>query len=129
MPLHHLVCIGTLGGFESPCRLSKTADTMGHSHMAESVVYPRRFELVRKEDESGVSGTGVVAYGIEYPDGAVHMQWKNAENSHVETNVNGCSFKPAPSGVADTISVHGHGGKTEIRWIDDIEGRYADESD
>lgn len=96
--------------------------------MTETDVFPRRFKLVRKEDESGVSGTGVVAYGVEYPDGAVHMQWRNAENTRVQTDTNGCSFKPAPSGVEDTITIHGHGGKTEIRWIDDIEGRYADES-
>ena len=37
----------------------------------------RRFRLVREEDESGVSGTGVVAVGVEFPSGAVVFEWLN----------------------------------------------------
>lgn len=80
--------------------------------------YPRRFELVRIEDYSGVSGTGVVATGVEYPDGAVHLQWRNEGNDDLATDSNGCAFKPAPDGVEATIEVHGHEGRTEVRWID-----------
>jgi len=80
---------------------------------------PRRFELVRIEDYSGVSGTGVVATGVEYPDGAVHLQWRNEGNDDLNTDSNGCAFKPAPDGVEATVEVHGHEGRTEIRWVDE----------
>lgn len=79
---------------------------------------PRRFELVRHEDFSETSGTGVVAVGVAYPDGAVHMQWRNAENDDLETASNGCAFKPAPDGVEVTVEIHGHEGRTELRWVD-----------
>jgi len=82
---------------------------------------PRRFELVRTEDESGVSGTGVVAVGVAYPDGAVHMQWRNGRNDALDTDSNGCAFKPAPDGVEATVEIHGHGGQTELRWVDETE--------
>jgi hypothetical protein len=80
--------------------------------------HPRRFELVRTEDVSDTSGTGVVAVGVAYPDGAVHMQWRNAENDDLDTDSNGVAFKPAPDGVGATVEIHGHGGRTVIRWID-----------
>ena len=87
--------------------------------MAETDHHPRRFELVRTEDASGVSGTGVVAVGVEYPDGAVHMQWRNRKNEDLDTNSNGCAFKPASDGVEATVEIHGHEGRTELRWIDE----------
>jgi hypothetical protein len=84
---------------------------------------PRRFELVREEDVSETSGTGVVAVGVEYPDGAVHMQWRNAKNDNLETDSNGCAFKPAPDGIPATEAIHGHDGRTTVRFIDDVGGR------
>ncbi|RLM67644.1 hypothetical protein [Halorubrum sp. Atlit-26R] len=79
---------------------------------------PRRFELVREEDVSETSGTGVVAVGVEYPDGAVHMQWRNADNDGLETDANGCAFKPAPDGLVATEEIHGHDGRTTVRFLD-----------
>lgn len=67
----------------------------------------RRFELVRHADPSGVSGTGVVASGVQFTDSTVVLRWI-------------CS-RPATSvwdNIDDLISVHGHGGKTIIRWLD-----------
>lgn len=78
----------------------------------------RRFELVRHEDNTGTSGTGVVAVGVKYPGGAVHMQWRNDTNPDLETSSNGVAFKPAPNGVEATEEIHGHEGRTEIDWID-----------
>lgn len=67
----------------------------------------RRFYLRRKEDESGVSGVGVVAEGIEFSDGTCSMRWKT---------------KIASTGFYNTLDelehIHGHNGKTEIEWID-----------
>ena len=79
----------------------------------------RRFDLVRDEDESGVSGTGVVAVGVEFPDGAVAMQWLNEENDRVQTRRNGWALYPSREGALDAEEVHGHGGRTTIRWVDD----------
>jgi hypothetical protein len=68
----------------------------------------RCFDLVRHADPSGVSGTGVVAHGVQFADGVVALRWACA--------------RPATSiwdSVDDLISVHGHGGRTIVRWIDD----------
>jgi hypothetical protein len=67
----------------------------------------RRFELVRHADPSGVSGTGVVANGIQFTDGVVVLRWT-------------CS-RPATSvwdNLDDLITVHGHNGRTVVRWLD-----------
>lgn len=67
----------------------------------------RRFRVKREEDESGVSGTGVVAEGVEFENGKVALQWLS----------NKASF-----GIYDNIKqvrdIHGHGGKTRISWVD-----------
>lgn len=67
----------------------------------------RRFYLIRHTDPSGVSGTGIVAHGVEFGDGAVALRW--------------VSTKPSTSvwdSLDDMISVHGHGGSTVVRWLD-----------
>ncbi len=76
---------------------------------------PRRFALIRHVDYSGVSGIGVVAYGVAFADGHVVLRW--------------CSSHPATSvwaSIDDLLAVHGHGQATSIEWIDaphgDLEG-------
>lgn len=76
----------------------------------------RRFNLVRSEDESGVSGTGIVAVGVEFPNGAVELQWLNDENNAVETAMNG--HASYAGGIADVKAVHGHGGRTAVEFIE-----------
>lgn len=66
----------------------------------------RLFELVRSKDISGVSGTGVVAEGVEYTDGSIALRWKGA---HPATAV-------WPS-LSDVLAVHGHQGDTVVRWV------------
>jgi len=67
----------------------------------------RRFELQRDEDVSGVSGTGVVAEGLEFTDGRVVLRWLSEHRSTV---------------IWDSIEsvevIHGHDGRTKIRWVD-----------
>lgn len=89
---------------------------------------PRRFKLVRHEDNTGVSGEGIVAHGVEFGDGAVVMQWHNEDNEQLADIPNGMAVKPAPNGVEATREVHGHEGRTELRWMDDSEsaGRRPD---
>jgi hypothetical protein len=67
----------------------------------------RRFYLQRTEDESGVSGTGRVAEGVEFDDGAVAMQWLSHKTSIT-------FFR----NIRNLRSIHGHGGKTKVVWID-----------
>lgn len=67
----------------------------------------RRFELVRHEDVTGVSGTGVVAEGVEFGDGSCVMRWLGQYPSRVDH-----------ASVANLVAVHGHGGLTEVRWVD-----------
>lgn len=72
-----------------------------------TAVLPRRFALVRHIDYTGVSGVGVVAFGIAFSDGHVVLRW--------------CSRHPATSSwssLEDMLAVHGHGEATSIQWID-----------
>lgn len=68
----------------------------------------RRFELHRDEDETGVSGTGVVAQGVHFSDGPVALRW--IVGVHRSTVV-----WPSMEAVD---AVHGHGGRTRIVWVD-----------
>jgi len=81
----------------------------------------RRFRLLRHEDESGTSGIGYVAEGVVFSDGTVVLHWSNKDNENLSTTSDGLSIKPGPDGVQDTIKVHGHGGRTQIEWIDGTE--------
>ncbi len=67
----------------------------------------RRFLLVRDEDVSGVSGTGIVAEGVEFSDGTAVLHWLR-EPYGLNIFVS----------VAALIAVHGHGGRTWIEWLD-----------
>ena len=72
----------------------------------------RTFELHRDEDETGVSGTGVIAEGCTFSDGWCAMRWvKEPRTSTL-----------FPS-VAVVEKIHGHGGKTKIVWTGDPTGR------
>lgn len=68
----------------------------------------RRFELHRDIDVSGISGTGVVAEGVEFGDGWVAVRWRGATPSTVIW-----------ASVDDAVAVHGHAGSTRLVWLDD----------
>jgi hypothetical protein len=71
-------------------------------------VTARRFELYRDVDPSGVSGTGIVAEGVEFTDGKVALRW--------------CSEWPTTvvfdRGIDSVEEIHGHNGHTRIVWLD-----------
>lgn len=73
----------------------------------------RRFALDRAVDESGVSGTGRVAYGVHWPDGSVSLNW-SACNPVGELG-GWSSFAT----LEEAIRVHGHGGATEFNFLPD----------
>lgn len=69
----------------------------------------RRFRLVRNEDPTGVSGTGVVAEGLEFSSGVVVLQWTSEFPTSVVFH---------ERGLESVYAVHGHAGKTAIEWMD-----------
>jgi hypothetical protein len=68
----------------------------------------RRFVLVRSEDVSGVSGIGEVAQGVLFDTGKVVIAWTRTPSSI-----------DIYDSVADLLAIHGHVGRTRIRWLDD----------
>jgi hypothetical protein len=63
----------------------------------------RMFDLYRMVDETGVSGTGIVAQGVEFDDGSCAMRWATEHKS------------TALYDNIDTLkAIHGHNGKTRI---------------
>lgn len=67
----------------------------------------KRFYLHRKEDETGISGEGFVAHGVQFEDGRVALRWRTATAS-----------TGLYDSIEDVIEIHGHGGRTEVEWID-----------
>jgi hypothetical protein len=65
----------------------------------------RTFYLERLEDETGISGTGVISQGVEFSDGTCVMKWLTDTSSIA-------IYKS----VDDLIKIHGHAGKTVLRW-------------
>jgi len=63
----------------------------------------RLFDLYRLEDETGVSGTGVVAQGVVFDDGTCALRWLTANRS---------------TGLYDDVDtltkIHGHNGRTRV---------------
>ncbi|WP_328992676.1 hypothetical protein OG394_00400 [Kribbella sp. NBC_01245] len=71
----------------------------------------RRFRLLRHKDISGVSGTGPVAEGVEFTDGAVALRWYG---DYPTTTV--------WDGIDSVIAIHGHSGATDVQWLDPDDG-------
>jgi hypothetical protein len=73
---------------------------------------PRRFVLRRYEDVTGVSGEGRVADGVLWPDRTASIRWREEHPSIVFWD----------RGRVSVEFIHGHGGATEIEWLDDADG-------
>lgn len=69
----------------------------------------QRFVLMRDLDETGISGTGKVAEGVEFSDGRVVLHWV----AHDEPHLRSVSYFDNIEGVE---AIHGHNGKTRIVW-------------
>lgn len=67
----------------------------------------RRFKLLRREDVTGVSGTGIVAEGVEFSDGSCVVRWLSNHPTTVTHD-----------SIESVEAIHGHGGATEIKWVD-----------
>lgn len=63
----------------------------------------QEFYLMRDEDVSGTSGTGLVARGVVLPSGKCVLEWTSFHTSIA-----------IYSNLQDVESIHGHGGKTKV---------------
>ena len=71
----------------------------------------KRFYLNRVEDESGVSGTGIVAVGVQFPSGRCIIEWVSKL-----TDANSLGIY---DNLDDVEAVHGHSGKTQVQCYDE----------
>lgn len=68
----------------------------------------RLFELHRDVDSSGVSGTGIVAQGVEFDNGQCAMSWLSQWQS--------VAIYPD---ITTLEAIHGHNGNTRVVWLED----------
>ncbi len=67
---------------------------------------PRVFRLHRIEDETGVSGTGLIADGVLFSDGTCALRWLTKHRSTA-----------LYEDLATLVTIHGHGGKTRVAFV------------
>jgi hypothetical protein len=65
--------------------------------------FPIPFHLIRDTDETGISGTGVVAEGVVFSDGTCAMRWRTEVASTA-----------VYASLEDLEYIHGHEGKTRV---------------
>ncbi|MGY0235570.1 hypothetical protein [Longispora urticae] len=75
---------------------------------------PRLFGLYREEDPSGVSGTGLVAWGVQFWDGMTVTRWRG--------NLTGVSQVSIWESLDQVLRIHGHDGRTRAVFCDDEQG-------
>lgn len=65
----------------------------------------KEFHLYRVEDESGISGVGVVAEGVQLSNGKCIISWLTEHTSITVYD-----------SIEEVDAIHGHNGKTHIHW-------------
>jgi hypothetical protein len=91
----------------SPTHIDPCLSLSGTDGATQLPPAPRVFLLVRYRDVSGVSGTGVVAEGIQWTDGSASLHWYGEHPS--------VTFWQ--SGIPAIVAVHGHGGDTRVHFL------------
>ena len=71
----------------------------------------RRFVFLRDEDETGVSGTGLVVEGVQYSDNHCDYRWMTEHQT-----------SQSADNLDIIIAIHGHNGRTRIVFIDREDG-------
>ena len=66
----------------------------------------RLFALNRQQDVTGVSGSGIVAHGVQLADGTVVLRWMGTYASTVVWD-----------SLDAAMAIHGHDGKTRVIWL------------
>lgn len=65
----------------------------------------RTFKLYRKEDATGISGTGYIAEGAVFSNGNAVLNWLTTHQS--------IGLYPS---IEELVSIHGHEGRTMVVW-------------
>ena len=73
----------------------------------QPVKLPRIFVLNRHKDVNGISGTGIVAEGVEFSDGQCVLRWKGWYKTI-------SIFK----NMEDLRGIHGHNEKTDVEFLE-----------
>jgi hypothetical protein len=74
----------------------------------------RTFTLVRSEDVTGLSGTGVVAEGVEFADGTVAVRWAELPDDS-PNYVRGVRATTVMfPNIRAVEALHGHNGATRV---------------
>ena len=76
----------------------------------------RTFVMVRDVDVTGLSGTGVVAEGIEFSDGTVAMRWLDAGVSEFNRERGVRPTTVLHPEIESVLALHGHNGATHIEF-------------
>lgn len=91
-----------------------TAD--GHGPAIE--VAARTFWVQRDEDMSGMSGTGIVADGVQFPDGTTAVRWRELPKD-APNYVRGVRATTVVFPNVEAVeALHGHNGATHLVWHD-----------
>ncbi len=69
----------------------------------------RRFNLVRAIDVTGISGTGIVAQGVEFDTGKTVINWCSRDIKSVTMY----------DSIDDVLRIHGHGQATTIEFLEE----------
>jgi hypothetical protein len=67
----------------------------------------RRFVFIRDEDETGISGEGLVVEGVQYSDGHCAYRWMTEHQTD-----------QLAEDIERLHAIHGHGGRTRIVFLD-----------
>jgi hypothetical protein len=78
--------------------------------MNQPLTFGRPFLLQRDRDISDVSGTGIIADGILFPDGHAAIHWRGTWPLTT----------PHPDGLESILAIHDHGGQGDLHvlWAD-----------
>lgn len=97
-----------------------------HYVISPETAIGKQFVLYRHDDVSGVSGTGVVAEGVEFANGQCALRWYPKDDDRVQiAKREGWKFHGSISifqSVNEIIHIHGHKGSTEVLYLDELAG-------
>lgn len=74
----------------------------------------RTFHLQRDQDMSGLSGTGIVAEGVEFDDDTTVVRWREVTGPNYDRGVRATTV--VFPNIAAVEALHGHNGATQIVW-------------
>jgi hypothetical protein len=72
----------------------------------------KTFKLYRIVDDSGVSGCGVVAQGVQFDNGKCALSWCS------KTNINSVTVYDS---ISDLDKIHSHGNHTRVVWDEETD--------